>query len=183
MHEAKHWLHLICGRSRGRGGRNVGGSFAGFMGLARVKESGQKDRFDSTIGWDEWGNNNYVHCTSMILAFMTKMPNNWPYFVDGSSCFVRGLAKTWGNGFGSEKAGDVASGAGPIIVMHPNPPPPSLKTFRWGELPNCPSPSQLQEVMEVLEAMTQLRDEAHLALGNILAALNTIVENTQLGGT
>ncbi|KAF9505005.1 hypothetical protein BS47DRAFT_1368394 [Hydnum rufescens UP504] len=42
---------------------------------------------------------------------------------------------------------------------------------------------ELQEVMEVLEAMTQSRDEACLALGNILAALNTIVENTQLGGT
>ncbi|KAF9518063.1 hypothetical protein BS47DRAFT_1389259 [Hydnum rufescens UP504] len=42
---------------------------------------------------------------------------------------------------------------------------------------------ELQEVTEALEAMTQSRDEAHLALGNILAALNTIVENTQLGGT
>ncbi|KAF9520239.1 hypothetical protein BS47DRAFT_1357712 [Hydnum rufescens UP504] len=42
---------------------------------------------------------------------------------------------------------------------------------------------ELQEVTEALEAMTQSRDEARLALGNILAALNTIVENTQLGGT
>ncbi|KAF9513283.1 hypothetical protein BS47DRAFT_1362602 [Hydnum rufescens UP504] len=42
---------------------------------------------------------------------------------------------------------------------------------------------ELQEVMEALEVMTQVRDEACLVLGNILAALNTIVENTQLGGT
>ncbi|KAF9508485.1 hypothetical protein BS47DRAFT_1397722 [Hydnum rufescens UP504] len=33
---------------------------------------------------------------------------------------------------------------------------------------------ELQEVTEALEAMTQSRDEAHLVLGNILVALNTI---------
>ncbi|KAF9506406.1 hypothetical protein BS47DRAFT_1367375 [Hydnum rufescens UP504] len=42
---------------------------------------------------------------------------------------------------------------------------------------------ELQEVTEVLEVMTQSRDEVCLVLGNILVALNTIVENTQLGGT
>jgi hypothetical protein len=42
---------------------------------------------------------------------------------------------------------------------------------------------EVQEVTEALEAMTQLRDEAHLAVENILTALNSIVENTQFGGT
>jgi hypothetical protein len=42
---------------------------------------------------------------------------------------------------------------------------------------------EVQEVMEALEAMTQLRDEACLALENLLMALNSIVENTHFGGT
>jgi hypothetical protein len=42
---------------------------------------------------------------------------------------------------------------------------------------------EVQEVTETLEAMTQSRDEACLALANILMALNSIVENTHFGGT
>ncbi|KAF9507825.1 hypothetical protein BS47DRAFT_1366380 [Hydnum rufescens UP504] len=173
-------------------------------------------------------------------------------------CFVRGLAKTWGDGFGSAKTGDVASGvrwSNHCGVSEPPTPQPEdfqmrgtpqssvpqssipksalpqssllqslfspssfpqslfpQSSFPQSSFPQAlfpqstslplaqpsPHPSvsstmlsnrivsleiELQEVTEVLEAMTQSRDEACLALGNILAALNTIVENTQLGGT